>query len=127
MAVHQFDLILFQSARNYQEDQFDILSPEQRSLPRIYLEHNTPHEQATDTRHVVDNPDILLVHVTHYNRLMWDNNRTPVKVIEHGVTDPQVPYRGDLPKGLVVINHLPAKGPVPGLGYFPGRKGAGTA
>lgn len=104
-----FDLILFQSAKNYLEDQFSILSPEQRMLPCIYLEHNTPHLHATDTRHVVDDPHMLLVHVTNYNKLMWDNNRTPAIVIEHGVTDTGIPYQGDVKKGLVVINHLPQR------------------
>lgn len=107
---HEFDTILFQSARNYMVDQYEILSPAQRELPRVYLEHNTPHESTVDTRHVVDDPDILLVHVTPYNKLMWDNNRTPTMVIEHGVTDHHVPYRGDLARGLVVINHLQQRG-----------------
>lgn len=79
------DLILYQSTQNYLVDQFDILSPQQRRLPAIYLEHNTPRPHATNTRHPVDNPEILLVHVTQYNRLMWENGRTPTCVIEHSV------------------------------------------
>ncbi|HEU5089338.1 MAG TPA: hypothetical protein VFT99_17905, partial [Roseiflexaceae bacterium] len=95
------DLILFQSARNYQIDQYDILSEEQRRLPRIYLEHNTPRPHATDTRHIVDDPDMLIVHVTHYNRLMWDNNRTPAVVVEHSVAiDPAIRYTGEHPQGI---------------------------
>src|SRR5688500_12973858 len=43
---HDFDIVLFQSSTNYLVDQFEILSEEQRKLPRIYLEHNTPHESA---------------------------------------------------------------------------------
>src|SRR3954447_12440713 len=35
-----FDCVLFQSRVHYLEDQFDILSPEQRRLPRLYLEHD---------------------------------------------------------------------------------------
>ena len=42
------DCILFQSRRNYLEDQ-EILSPEQRRLPRIYVEHDPPRETPTDT------------------------------------------------------------------------------
>src|SRR5215210_4213819 len=71
------DLIIFQSPKNYEEDQFAILSEEQRRLPKIYLEHNTPRPHPTDSQHVVDDPSVLLVHVTHFNRLMWDNGRTP--------------------------------------------------
>lgn len=115
---YQFDVILYQSAKNYLEDQYADLSPEQRLLPRIYLEHNTPHQHTTDTRHVTDDPDMLLVHVTHYNKLMWDNNRTPVKVIEHGVTETGIRYQGDLQKGLVVINHLPQRGRCLGWDIF---------
>ena len=50
-----------QSRRNYLEDQYDILSEQQRSLPRIYLEHDPPRENPTDTKHIVDDPEMLLV------------------------------------------------------------------
>ncbi len=105
------DCILFQSRRNYLEDQFDILSESQRRLPRIYLEHDPPREHPTDTRHVVDDPEILLVHVTHFNELMWDNGHTPTSVIEHGVLVPdQVRYTGEIRRGLVVVNGLAPRG-----------------
>src|SRR6185312_15383144 len=113
------DLILYQSERNYRVDQFDILSPEQRRLPRIYLEHNTPRPHATDTRHPVDDPICLLVHVTSYNRLMWDNARTPTCVIEHSVViDPALKYRGDLERGLVVVNCMQRRPRIAGLDLF---------
>src|SRR5690606_20709514 len=38
------DLILFQSRKNFAEDQFEILSPAQRRLPRIFLEHDPPRQ-----------------------------------------------------------------------------------
>ena len=104
-----FDGILFQSETAYVEDQFDLLTTEQRRLPRLYLEHDTPHDP-TDSRHVVNDPAMHLVHVTHFNRLMWDNGETPTSVIEHGVPDGNVRYNGDLPRGLVVINDLPRRG-----------------
>jgi glycosyltransferase involved in cell wall biosynthesis len=48
-----------------------------------------------------------LVHVTHFNQLMWDSGLTPTRVIEHGVTVPTaVRYRGERPRGLVVVNNL---------------------
>lgn len=103
----ELDCVIFQSARNYMEDQYDILSEEQRRLPRIYLEHDPPREHPTDTRHIVDDPDVLLVHVTHFNRLMWDNGRTPTRVIEHGVVVPDnVFYTGEIARGLVAVNGL---------------------
>ena len=101
------DLIIYQSSRNLVEDGPDILSPEQRRLPRIYLEHNVPGLHAASTPHPFDDPRGLLVHVTHYNRLMWDNGRTPTTVIEHSaVVDPAVAYRGDRPKGITVVNEM---------------------
>jgi len=107
----EFDCILFQSRKNYLVDQFDILTEEQRMLPRIYLEHDPPREHPTDTNHIVNDPNILLVHVTHFNRMMWENNMTPVKVIEHGVMiDPSVHYNGELEKGIVVINGISKRG-----------------
>jgi glycosyltransferase involved in cell wall biosynthesis len=66
----------------------------------------------------VDDPEILLIHVTHFNRLMWDNHNVPVRVIEHGVTYPSVKYTGEKQKGLVVINNLPSRGRLLGLDIF---------
>lgn len=107
----EFDCILFQSRRNYLQDQYEILSPAQRQLPRLYLEHDPPRQHPTDTQHVVDDPDVLLVHVTHFNDLMWDSGRTPTCVIEHGVTIPEgVRYTGELARGIVVANGLRQRG-----------------
>jgi glycosyltransferase involved in cell wall biosynthesis len=115
----EFDVILFQSKKNYLEDQFLILSNEQRALPKIYLEHDPPREVPTDTKHIVDDPETLLVHVTHFNNLMWDNNRTPSTVIEHGVmVDENVKYTGELEKGIVVINGIGRRGRRLGLDVF---------
>jgi glycosyltransferase involved in cell wall biosynthesis len=115
----QFDCILFQSKKNYLKDQFEILSEEQRALPKIYLEHDPPREIPTDTKHIVDNPDMLLVHVTYFNELMWNNNRTPTKVIEHGVmVDENVSYSGEIKKGIVVINGIVKRGRRLGLDVF---------
>jgi len=106
-----FDCILFQDDDQYLTDQYEFLSPAQRKLPRIYLEHDTPREHPTDMRHPVDDPNVLLVHVTHFNQLMWDSGRTPTRVIEHGVMVPQdVAYSGNLERGLVVVNHLARRG-----------------
>lgn len=111
--------MLFQSKKNYVEDQYVLLTEEQRALPKIYLEHDPPREVPTDTRHVVDDPSVLLVHVTHFNNLMWNNNRTPSKVIEHGViVDESVSYKGDFQKGIVVINGIVKRGRRLGLDVF---------
>jgi glycosyltransferase involved in cell wall biosynthesis len=114
-----FDVILFQSRRNYEEDAYEILGPAQRHMPRIYLEHDPPREHPTDTRHIVVDPDVLLVHVTHFNRLMWDSGRVTTKVIEHGVVVPEdARYRGNLERGIVVVNNLISRGRRLGLDVF---------
>lgn len=101
------DVVLFQSHRNWLVDQHEVLSPAQRRLPRIYLEHDPPRESPTDTRHPVDDPDVLVVHVTHFNDLMWDSGSSPTRVIEHGVIIPDdVRYTGELDRGIVVVNNL---------------------
>ena len=107
----EIDCVLFQTRTNYQKDQHEILSDAQRRLPRIYLEHDPPQEHPTDTRHGFDDPEGLLVHVTPFNELMWDSGRTPTRVIDHGVLVPEnARYTGELGRGIVVINHLRARG-----------------
>ncbi|MBC8075422.1 MAG: glycosyltransferase family 4 protein [Chloroflexales bacterium] len=113
------DLIIFQSPKNYEEDQFAILSEEQRHLPKIYLEHNTPRPHPTDSRHVVDDSNMLLVHVTHFNRLMWDNGRTPTTVIEHSVLiDPAARYTGARREGVMVVNGMQKRPRIAGYDIF---------
>ena len=80
-------------------------------MPRIYLEHDPPQGHPTDTRHGFDDPHGLLVHVTAFNGLMWDNGRTPTLIIDHGVLIPkEVRYGGEIARGLVVVNHLRQRG-----------------
>ena len=108
---HQFDCIIFQDDAQFEKDQYDFLSAAQRALPRSYIEHDPPRAHPTDTRHPVDDPNVLLVHVTHFNALMWDNGRSPTRVIEHGVVVPDgVSYSGELNAGLVIVNHLARRG-----------------
>jgi hypothetical protein len=105
------DCVVFQSKKNYLIDQYRILSDAQRSLPRIYLEHDPPQESPTNTPHIVDDPAVLLVHVTHFNDLMWDAGKTPTRVIEHGVMVPEgLAYTGSLARGISVVNGLPKRG-----------------
>ncbi len=110
VAELDLDVVLFQSRENYLGDR-EILSAAQHQLPWIYVEHDPPRETPTDTRHPFDEPGGLLVHVTAFNELMWDNGRTPTRVIEHGVIVPaDARYSGDLERGLVVVNDLAKRG-----------------
>jgi hypothetical protein len=104
------DCIVFQDDHQYLHDQFDFLSPQQRALPRIYIEHDPPRAHPVDERHPVLSSDVLLVHVTRFNQLMWDSGHTPNRVIEHGVLDPEARYSGEFPRGLVVVNNLLERG-----------------
>lgn len=107
----RFDCILFQDDPQYFHDQYELLSPAQRAQPRIYLEHDPPRENPTEMRHPVEDPNVLLVHVTPFNELMWDNGAIPTRVIEHGAIVPEgVRYNGELARGLTVVNHIARRG-----------------
>jgi glycosyltransferase involved in cell wall biosynthesis len=111
VADEDFDCIVFQSHPNWWADQHDILSADQRRLPRIFLEHDPPREHPTDTRHPVDDDDVVIVHVTHFNDLMWNNRSNPTVVIEHGVTVPDdVAATYQLDRGIVVVNSMNRRG-----------------
>ncbi|HEX6733636.1 MAG TPA: glycosyltransferase family 4 protein [Azonexus sp.] len=114
-----FDCVLYQSRRGYEYDRLHLLSEAQRNLPRIYLEHDPPRENPTDTRHPVNDPNAQLVHVTHFNQLMWNSGQTPSRVVEHGVVLPEgVRYDGKLARGLAVINDLEPRGRRVGADIF---------
>lgn len=93
-----------------------------RDLPAVYLEHNAPQGHINDMRHpAADRPDLLLVHVTHFNALLWDSGTTPVRVVEHGIIDPGERYTGTLARAAVVINEPQRRNRVTGtdlLGLF---------
>ncbi|WP_299272943.1 glycosyltransferase [uncultured Georgenia sp.] len=74
-------------------------------VPAVYVEHNTPAGDAVRTRHpLADRSDIPVVHVTHFNALMWDTGRAPTRVVEHGVLDPGHLYTGAEERLGVVVN-----------------------
>ena len=114
------DLIIFQTPQNYRTDQYEVLSEAQRQLPKIYLQHNTPEPHPTDSRHwAANDSSVALVHVTHYNQLMWDSGITPTRVIEHSVAiDPAVRYTGTRPEGIFVVNELKRRGRMAGYDLF---------
>jgi hypothetical protein len=106
------DVVLHQSHATW-TDRYRLLSPAQLAVPQVVLEHDPPREVPTDTRHPVDDPEALVVHVTQFNRLMWDNGATPTAVIEHGVAvPPEACYDGVATKerGIVVVNGLRSRG-----------------
>ncbi len=113
------DLVVYQTPKNLLVDGPEILSEAQRNLPRIYLEHNTPKPDAVHERHPFSDPNGLLVHVTHFNRLMWDNGDTPTAVVEHSVAiDPDAVYTGDLARGITVVNGAEKRPRITGYDLF---------
>ncbi len=107
----EFDVVLFQSRATWEDEQYRYLSLAQQRGPRIYLEHDPPQQHPTDTRHWMDDPEVLLVHVTPFNGLMWDNGHVPARVIEHGVRLlREVRWHGELARGLAAVNNLDRRG-----------------
>jgi hypothetical protein len=74
-------------------------------IPTVYVEHNTPRPYAVDSVDpLAGRRDITLIHVTDFNRLMWDNGLAPTRVITHGVADPGPLYTGDIAAAATMIN-----------------------
>ncbi len=114
-----FDCILFQTSKNYLFDQYEVLSEAQQQLPRVYVEHDSPPKSATDQKHVMNDADVLMVHVTYFNKLMWENNESSIiRVIDHGIIIPEYTYTGELNKGVVIVNHLHQRGRKLGADIF---------
>ncbi|WP_031090554.1 glycosyltransferase [Streptomyces sp. NRRL WC-3549] len=96
-----------------------------RDVPAVYVEHNSPHETPVGTVHpVAGRTDVPLVHVTHFNRLMWDNGRAPTSVVEHGIIDPGQLWTGTEPRAAVVVNEPVRRGRTTGTDLLPRLAGA---
>lgn len=92
----------------------------------VYVEHNTPRGDVPDTVHpLADQTAIPIAHVTHFNRLMWDNGRAPTTVIEHGIRDPGHLYTGELARQAVVSNEPVRRWRVTGTDLLAGFAEAG--
>ncbi|GAB2554913.1 glycosyltransferase [Leucobacter ruminantium] len=89
-------------------------------LPAVFVEHNTPKERPVTERHfLAEQSDIPVVHVTHFNRLVWDCGRATTRVIEHGIPDPGPLYTGELPSLGLVVNEPVRRGRVTGTDLIP--------
>ncbi len=92
-----------------------------RDLPAVFVEHNTPKGEVPLTRHpMADRDDVVVAHVTHFNRLFWDNGRAPTAVVEHGIPDPGYRYTGELARAAVVVNEPVRRGRVTGTDLLEG-------
>ncbi|RWZ51530.1 glycosyltransferase [Labedella phragmitis] len=91
-----------------------------RDVPAVFLEHNTPKPAAVTTRHpLADQSDIPIVHVTHFNDLVWDSGDAPTVVIEHGIPDPGPLYTGEIERLAVVTNEPVRRWRITGTDLLP--------
>jgi glycosyltransferase involved in cell wall biosynthesis len=91
-----------------------------REVPAIYVEHNTPKGDVPNTRHpMADRDDLVLVHVTHFNELFWDNGGTRTVVIEHGIPTPEATYTGELARLAIATNEPVRRWRVTGTDLMP--------
>nr|WP_091298850.1 glycosyltransferase [Amycolatopsis xylanica] len=89
-------------------------------VPAVYVEHNTPRGRAVTSRHpLAGRDDIPIVHVTHFNELMWDSGIAPTVVIPHGIPDPGHQYTGELPSAVTMINEPLRRWRVTGTDLLP--------
>jgi len=94
---HHFDVVVLQRPQELELTERWIRRRPGVDIPAVYVEHNAPRPYAVDSVHpVAHRSDIALVHVTDFNRLMWDNGSAPTSVITHGVHDPGQLYTGEI-------------------------------
>ena len=89
-------------------------------VPVVYLEHNAPQGRINEMRHpLADRSDLTIVHVTHFNALLWDCGSARTRVVEHGIPDPGYRYTGELERVAVVINEAERRARVTGTDLLP--------
>jgi hypothetical protein len=114
------DLVLLQRTEEYELCRAALGLRPGVGLPAIFLEHNTPRADVPNTRHpFADSPGMLIVHVTHFNALMWDCGVAPTTVVEHGIPDPGLRYTGELARLAFVVNEPVRRWRVTGTDLLP--------
>jgi hypothetical protein len=120
------DVVVLQRTRDLELVRAWLGQEPGRGLPAVFLEHNAPGLEPGDgpvphTRHpLADRDDIPIAHVTHFNRLFYDNGRAPTTVIEHGIVDPGERWTGELARAAVVTNEPVRRGRTVGADLLPG-------
>lgn len=117
LAAEPIDVVVLQRPRDLE------LAAEwlgDRRIPMVYVEHDCPRGDVPHTRHLLaDRDDVPIVHVTHFNALMWDSGRAPTTVIEHGVVDPGPLWTGGLERAAIVVNDPARRGRLVGADLIP--------
>lgn len=126
LAEHEIDVVVLQRPEEIELVQRWTGRRPGTDLPALYLEHNTPRGRVPLTRHpVADRDDVLLVHVSDFNELMWDSGRAPTAVVRHGIPDPGYRYSGELARAAVVVNEPVRRGRITGTDLLPRFAAAG--
>ena len=110
LASLDVDVVLHQSTRDWTVDRHEVLDDRLRARPCLVLEHDPPIASPMETRHPAAGAATAIVHVTNYNRLMWDAGPTPSVTIPHGVWAGDAPPAQTEPRAIVVGNHLHERG-----------------
>ena len=122
----QIDVVVLQRMRDLDLVREWLGREPGHDLPAVFLEHNAPDPGTEaggvpNTRHpLADRDDIPVAHVTHFNRLFYDNGRAPTTVIEHGIVDPGERWTGELARAAVVVNEPVRRGRYVGADLLPG-------
>jgi hypothetical protein len=121
LRAEQPDVVVLQRTRDLELVREWLGREPGRDLPAVFLEHNAPDGDVPLTRHpLADRADIPIAHVTHFNRVYYDNGRAPSTVIEHGIPDPGERWTGELPRAAVVVNEPVRRGRYVGADLLPG-------
>ncbi|MHA7262727.1 glycosyltransferase [Arthrobacter sp. TMN-37] len=120
LAGQDIDVVVLQRIEELAECERLLGRTPGRDLPAVFVEHNTPKGNVPSAVHPLGWQDrIPLVHVTHFNDLMWDSGVAPTTVIEHGIVDPGHLYTGELEQLGVVVNEPVRRGRVTGTDLLP--------
>jgi hypothetical protein len=99
------DVVVLQRLEEFAQVQQLLDRKAGTGIPAIFVEHNTPQADVPNSRHpLADRDDILIVHVTNFNQLLWDSGSTHTAVINHGIYDRGYSYTGELRRAGAVIN-----------------------
>jgi len=116
----QIDVVVLQRVEDIAETERLLGRRPGRDVPAVFVEHNTPKRSPVDEVHfLADQNEIPVVHVTHFNALVWDTGRAPTRVIEHGIPDPGALYTGEVASFAVVVNEPVRRARVVGTDLLP--------
>ncbi len=121
LADHEPDIVILQRLEEFDECERLLGKKPGRDIPAVFLEHNTPKGDVPNSHHpYADQDEIPVVHVTHFNEMMWDCGSAATTVIEHGIVDPGYLYTGERAHLGVVVNEPIRRGRVTGTDLLPG-------